>query len=318
MTEGPTLSAVHALGDEGEVGLDELLDERYLLDTFLEHSPDAVYFKDTESRFLRVSSALARELGLSDAIEAIGKCDFDFFTEAHAYKALVDERELMRTGTPLVSIEEHETWLDGRERWVSTTKVPLVDRQGRVIGLFGISRDLTERKLAERALAEQAEELARLSLHDDLTGLLNRRGFLTLAEPELERAHRNGLGTSVLFIDLDGLKEINDVLGHRQGDRALVETAGVLKSMVRKSDLVARIGGDEFCVLPLAQPSEATAAIVARLEHELDVLNARPDRLYHLSLSTGCGSSFAGDPCSMEELIDLADQAMYRAKVGKR
>src|SRR5919198_2695104 len=161
-------------------GPEELVDDRYLLDTFLEHTPDSVYFKDDKSRFLRVSHALAGRLGLDDPAEAIGKTDFDFFGEEHAREAFADEQRLMQTGESLIGIEERENWEDGREAWVSTTKAPLRDRAGRIVGLFGISRDVTERKLNERRLAEQAEQLAeqareleQLMLVDDLTGLLN-------------------------------------------------------------------------------------------------------------------------------------------------
>ncbi len=103
---------------------EELVDDRYLLDALLENTHDHVYFKDSQSRFVRISHALAAWLGLSDAAEAIGHTDFDFFGEPHAQKAFADEQRLMRTGEPLLGIEEAESWADGRCTWVSTTKVP--------------------------------------------------------------------------------------------------------------------------------------------------------------------------------------------------
>lgn len=195
--------------------------------------------------------------------------------------------------------------------------MPLLGRGGRVIGLFGISRDISEKKRAERALAEQAQELARLSLHDELTGLLNRRGFLTLAEHELQRSQRTGDRLHLLFVDVDQLKQINDQLGHRAGDQALLEAAGALRSMVRSSDLVARIGGDEFCIMPLP-PAEGIATILARLKKRLAELNAEPGRRYRLALSVGCTSMLAREGGSIDDLLTRADEAMYVEKRKKR
>jgi PAS domain S-box-containing protein len=144
--------------------VDELLDAPYLLDTLMDHIPDQIYFKDAKSRFVRISRALASRWGLDDPADAVGKTDFDFFAHEHAQKAFDDEQRLLQTGEQLVGIEERETWQDGREAWVSTTKVPLRDRSGRIVGLFGISRDITGNKLAELRLAELRESQRRESL----------------------------------------------------------------------------------------------------------------------------------------------------------
>src|SRR5262249_31449439 len=119
-----------------------------------------IYFKDSHSRFIRVNKTLAEKFGSSDPACALGKTDFDFFTEEHARQAYEDEQEIMRTGRPVVAKEEKETWPDGRMTWVSTTKVPLRDPDGRIIGTFGISRDISERRQAEEAL-RASEELLR-------------------------------------------------------------------------------------------------------------------------------------------------------------
>ena len=132
-----------------------------LLRALMQHIPDAIYFKDTASRFLMISQAHAKKFHLANPAEAIGKTDHDFFSEAHAEQALADEREIMRTGKPLVGIEEKETWPDGSETWVSTTKMPLRDATGRIIGTFGISRDITLRKQMQDALAQRTRELER-------------------------------------------------------------------------------------------------------------------------------------------------------------
>jgi PAS domain S-box-containing protein len=131
-----------------------LVQERNLLRSLMDSIPDSIYFKDRDSRFLRVNKALADQFHLIDPAQAMGKTDFDFFTEEHARQAFNDEQELMRTGQPLVGKEEKETWPDGRVGWVSSTKMPLRDRRGRVVGTFGLSRDITGRKEAEESLRE--------------------------------------------------------------------------------------------------------------------------------------------------------------------
>jgi PAS domain S-box-containing protein len=131
--------------------------ERNLLHSLMTYAPDSIYFKDRSSRFLRINDALARRLGLADPAEAEGRTDFDYFTEEHARPAYEDEQEVMRTGEPVVGKEEKETWADGRVRWVSTTKVPLRDDAGAVVGSLGISRDITPAKEAEAVL--RASEL---------------------------------------------------------------------------------------------------------------------------------------------------------------
>jgi PAS domain S-box-containing protein len=118
--------------------------------------PDHMYFKDTQSRFVRINDSMARAFGLRDPSEAIGLTDRDFFTEEHAARALADEQRIMRFGLPIIGLEEMETWPDGRRTWVSTTKVALRDTNGTITGLVGISRDITEHKLANEKIREQA------------------------------------------------------------------------------------------------------------------------------------------------------------------
>ena len=126
--------------------------ERYLLNTMMDNLPHNIYFKDRESRFIRINKALTDCFGLSDHSEALGKTDFDYFTEEHARPAMADEQEIMRSGRPIVEKEERETWASGHTTWATTTKMPLYDDQGQIVGTFGISRDITEQKRAEEAL----------------------------------------------------------------------------------------------------------------------------------------------------------------------
>ncbi len=137
-----------------------ILRERAMLDQVLQLSPDHIYFKDTQSRFTRINLSQAEWLGLKDPAEALGKSDFDFFAPEHAQRALADEQLIIRTGQPISGKEEKEVWPDGRITWVMTTKTPLFDPQGSVVGVMGVSRDITERKQAEAAANMMQERLS--------------------------------------------------------------------------------------------------------------------------------------------------------------
>ena len=161
-----------------------LEEERRLLNAFLETTPDQVYFKDLHGRFLRVSGAQAAKLGFQDPDEAVGKSDFDAFSEEHAGQAFEDERRIIATGEPIIGLEERETFPDGRVAWVSTSKLPLRSADGEIIGTYGISRDITAQRAAEAALAE-AERQARtvIELSGDLHTRTDPNGILVYASP---------------------------------------------------------------------------------------------------------------------------------------
>jgi PAS domain S-box-containing protein len=133
-------------------------DQRFLR-ALLENVPDVIYFKDRESRFLRVNYAFSAKFGESNPEKLVGKTDFDFFTLEHAQAAFDNEQEILRTERPIVNLEEKETWPDGRVTWGSTTKMPFYNEYGQVIGTFGITRDITARKHAENALADSQRRL---------------------------------------------------------------------------------------------------------------------------------------------------------------
>jgi diguanylate cyclase (GGDEF)-like protein/PAS domain S-box-containing protein len=171
------------------------------------------------------------------------------------------------------------------------------------------------RDIADRVRMQH--ELLRLSTIDELTGLKNRRAFLETAVPQLKVARRTGHRLTLLFIDLDRMKDINDKLGHLQGDKALIDAAEVLRGTFRESDLIGRVGGDEFCVL-LVGTSEDAEVSTARLQEAVEQLNQEGRRPFRLSLSIGSTTFDPENPCSVEQLMDRADRSMYvdKARLG--
>jgi diguanylate cyclase (GGDEF)-like protein len=173
------------------------------------------------------------------------------------------------------------------------------------------------RRALRSAIARSAwrREIYVMSLIDDLTGLYNRRGFMTLGEQQLNIAHRTGTGVSLAFADLDGLKFINDHFGHGAGDRALRDTAMILKAAFhRESDLVARIGGDEFAVLWIANMHFSTEGVRTRLKIALDSYVASQKLPYRLSLSIGVCQYQRDFSHPLMEMLTEVDHLMYEEK----
>ena len=162
--------------------------ERFLLTTLLDTVPDSVYFKDADSRFIRLSQSCARKFGLENPRDAIGKSDADFFGAEHARAALADERHIMETGDPILAKVERETYPDRDDTWCSTTKVPLKDKAGKLIGTFGISRDVSEQRRAEQELARERDLLKTIINNvPDLIYVKDRAGRFVTANASLIR-----------------------------------------------------------------------------------------------------------------------------------
>jgi len=162
------------------------------------------------------------------------------------------------------------------------------------------------------------EEIHLLSVTDPLTGLFNRRGFMTLAEQQFKVSVRTRKQILLCFADLDGMKGINDNWGHEEGDRVLVNAAGILKKMFRDADILSRIGGDEFAVLSIDATNLTWEMLTLRLQDHLDQFNTREKRPYRLSLSIGVASYDPAHPCALDELMRLADARMYACKGLRR
>ena len=199
---------------------------RVLLSNLMTHFPGHVYFKDRESRFIRISTALARHFGLKHEAEALGKTDFDMFAGEHARQAMADEQEIMRTGKPRLNFEEKETWTDGRVAWASSSKLPLRDEQGNVVGTFGVSLDITARKRAEQALTDSE------AFFDSLINSLPQNIFCKDLEGRFTFGNR-------AFCDT-GRRSLDDLLG--KTDFEIAATPELAKKYREEDERVMRTG----------------------------------------------------------------------------
>ena len=282
--------------------------ERTCMRNLLSTTEECVYFKDLHSRFLLVSAGWIAAVTPGRAVEEIiGKTDFDFFSEEHAAAAFEDEQQIVRTGEPMVGKLEQETFLDRTGPWVSSTKMPLRDERGQIIGTFGISRDVTAQIKAEKALAYQV-------LHDPVTGLANRAALMDRLSQGLAALERQPGRLAVLFVDLDHFKEINDSFGHDAGDQVLAEVGRRLSQLSRNADTVARLGGDEFVVLCGALRDDDDVGLIAdRIVQGIRSPYIEDGR--DLSITCSVGIVVTGDPLAEpERLIRDADEVMYEAK----
>jgi diguanylate cyclase (GGDEF)-like protein/PAS domain S-box-containing protein len=273
---------------------------------------ERVWFKDLESRFLLVSEGwLATVAPGCSHEQVIGKTDFDIFSRPHAAAAFEDERAVIATGQPIVAKVERETFVDRPDAWVSTTKMPLLDRHGAIVGTWGIARDVTAQIAAEQALVQQA-------LHDSVTGLANRVALMDRLQQALVSLERRPGRVGLVFVDLDDFKDVNDAFGHDAGDRVLVEVGRRLTEVARRADTVARLGGDEFVLLLSYLHDDADVRLICdriakAIRAPLNV-DAR-----ELQVTGSVGVVTTNDPLmDPGELVRRADIAMYAAKRAGR
>ncbi|MEP6856851.1 MAG: diguanylate cyclase [Gemmatimonadales bacterium] len=271
-----------------------------------ENAPEAIALLDEHDHIMRINRQFTTLFGYGDD-EAVGKNIND----------LIVPKELVADGRNLtaqvaagenVAAESQRRHKDGHAFWVSIAATPF-RVSGEPARVYAMYHDISARKRAE-------DELRSLLLDDELTGLPNRRGFITLSEQALKVATRNNRDVLMIFIDVDHLKHINDTWGHLAGDRALIDTARVLRESCREADLVARLGGDEFVAL-MTVDSDQTAEIVAqRIQARVEAHNRETQRGYTLSLSVGATRSKA-EGTMLADLLSQADTALYEQKRGR-
>jgi diguanylate cyclase (GGDEF)-like protein/PAS domain S-box-containing protein len=276
----------------------------------LENIQDGCFEVDLHGNFTFLNDSVCRALGYSR--EELMKMNVRQLSDKETLKKVFQAtNEVYKTGKPIKEFCWQVTRKDDAERYIQGSISLRKDSSGKPIGFLVIANDITERKMME------AEILA-LSITDQLTGLYNRRGFLSLAAQQLKLAKRNKGGMLLFFADLDGLKWINDTLGHEEGDKALIETATVFKETFRTSDIIARLGGDEYAALTVDITEAKSELFAARLQSLINTLNNQKNRRYRLSISVGCSYYDPENPCSLDELMAHADKSMYEQKQNKK
>ena len=268
---------------------------------FLDHSPTVTWMKDEDGRYLYVSQSCKEFLGITGD-DWRGKTDFDFFPKDFAERARELDLEVLNSGGssevegPAAGTGEPRHWL--------LVRFAFTDYSGhRFIG--GVATDVTVRKLAEDMVRLQ-------SLTDEMTGLYNRRGFGMLADQQLKHAWRHRWKCALIYVDLDGLKRINDQHGHDAGDLAITSVGEALRVVARASDVVARFGGDEFVVF--APHCDDAESLKRRMLDAVEEYNRSEALPFKLSVSIGVAQFEADQDVSIEQKMSEADLQMLVAK----
>jgi len=263
-----------------------------------------------QGAWLRVNRSLCNLIGYTEP--ELLHSNFQAVTHADDLgHDLANLYRLMQGETPTCQVEKRYVHRQGQIVWALNSVSLVRDADDNPAHFIFQIQDITERKRAEAALHS-------LSLVDELTGLYNRRGFLAVTDQHLAEIRRNDKSPVILYADLDGLKEINDSLGHNEGDRALAKAAEMLKETFRNSDIVARLGGDEFVVLAALGSDEEPESLTSRLQENFSAVNKLGNRPYNLSLSVGIALFDDEATHSIEDLLAKADRAMYEDKRRKR
>jgi diguanylate cyclase (GGDEF)-like protein/PAS domain S-box-containing protein len=266
-----------------------------------------IYRTDREGNIIWVSPSAVNLLGCESVDDILGKNVTDFYLLPNEKKSFLEKLSVSGSVSDVdVSLGRY----DGIKIIVSTSARYYKDDKGDIAGVEGICRDISSRKKAE-------DVLHLLSLTDELTGLYNRRGFFTLAEHHLKKIKRKGTKNFLFYADLDNLKGINDLCGHLEGDMAIKAFAEILKSTFRESDVIARIGGDEFVISPVPLTETEEGSIVRRLQDTLDSHNLNGEHEYRLSFSYGIAHCNPEMNCNIDELLASADELMYSHKNQK-
>lgn len=293
--------------------IQRLSDERDLLHALMDNMPDSIYFKDASLRFTRINQAYSELLTLTDPGQAVGKRLSELGSGGSAGKIEAEEKQILTTGKPIIN--NIETTGNGSSTfWFSTTKMPIKGDSGKPSGLVMVSRDVTDYHKMMLELETAREHEHYLAYHDALTDLPNRKLLYDRLEHAIALAKRHDQQLAVLFLDLDKFKSINDSLGHKYGDLLLKGVSQRLQNLMRASDSVARIGGDEFVILLEKTISSKCAVSVAqKIIRELSRPFVLDDTELTITSSIGI-SLYPMDAENADAMVQNADKAMYRAK----
>jgi diguanylate cyclase (GGDEF)-like protein/PAS domain S-box-containing protein len=263
-----------------------------------------------DGRWLKVNQSLCATVGYSEE-ELLEKTIQDITHQDDVDNDCEYARRLIEDQIPCYQIEKRFYHKDGYIIWAMVSSSLVRDARGYPLYAVIQIENTTERKLLE-------EKLHTISKMDELTGLYNRRGFFELATEQLRIASRNEMECLLFYVDLDRMKWINDTLGHNQGDAALVKVGQLLKDTFRESDIVGRIGGDEFAILAIGTSESERDQILTRLRDKVARCNDSHSLDFSISLSVGAARCESEHSLNLEELMAQADQSMYEEKRSKR
>jgi diguanylate cyclase (GGDEF)-like protein/PAS domain S-box-containing protein len=284
----------------------ETSEERFRM--FVSSSRDLIRIHDPSGRPTYVSPACEQLLGYTRE-ELMAEVPLSLGHPDDLSKMQGSLESIQKDGSPASTLTYRLRTKDGTYRWFETHTNPIRDARGKLLRFYTSARDITERVQLENKLELEATT-------DELTGLLNRRGFQMLAGQEHRLAARQGRGVALVFADLDGLKTINDKLGHEHGDRAIRDLGVILRATFREADVVARLGGDEFAVLAYDLGADGLQGVLDRLQ--LAVGNAASVGPYPLAVSLGTAIMPPGSGQSLDHLIAQADEKMYANKRARK
>jgi len=286
-----------------------------VLETLRMYATDTIYFKDTESRFLWNSLEHARQLGVEDPGLLYGKTDFDYFPREFAQAARDKEIEIMRTGKPILGIEESLEREGRRTEYYLASKYPLFNKDGQIIGTWGMSRNVTDRRNISKELETSLKKVQTLARVDDLTNLYNRTYFYELLEKTIAiYSERDDTTFSLIAIDVDDMKFINDQYGQPHGDEVLRHVAAAMKLNARNTDTCFRVGGDEFMILLQGCDKVHCLGIAKKIAEYVstNAVDVGDGKKETVTVSLGISSYEKG--MDMAELISLADRKLYKSK----
>lgn len=281
-----------------------------LMQAVLNEVGACIYIKDLDGCY-RYTNIQTQRMFQRSAAELKGRHDSDFFDRISIGQVCENDRKVLKTGMT-VQAEEILTLPTGHIHTYQVVKSPIVNPDNDVIGLFGVSTDITE-------LHKLKEELRVQATTDVLTGVFNRRCFFEVAEREFSKTRRHNLPLSLIVLDLDHFKQVNDVHGHLVGDEVLAFVARFVEQMLRREDIVARIGGEEFAVLLPNTGHEAALDLAERIRTQLgeQALSGVWDGAVRITASMGVASQQSED-CAFNKLYMRADVALYQAKHSGR
>ncbi|NPA72170.1 MAG: EAL domain-containing protein [Gammaproteobacteria bacterium] len=292
-----------------------LTEQNQLLQSIIDSVPARVYWVDGKGVYQGANDLFLKDAELEDQAALIGKKDQDLIWSAtYGEDYRKDDLEVLTSGLSKLFVEYDEVDRQGNRVVWRSSRVVMRDEADQITGLLCMYEDVTERRQNEETLQEQKNRLYYQANHDTLTHLPNRCLFQFRLNEAILEGHKKGLKFSLLFIDLDQFKKINDSWGHHVGDRVLQEIARRLKGHIRPLDTLARLGGDEFTILLRSITSSAALSeFVQNILTDIKRVIVVEGESFYLSCSIGM-SRYPNDSLVAEELLKFADTAMYRAK----